>query len=594
MRTSAELREGFLSFFESKGHKRLPSWPLVPRPGGHLDAAHLRGDAAADAVLPRPRGAARAAHDHGAEVLPHARHRRGRARRPPPHVLRDARQLLVRPVLQAGRDRARDRVHPGPPEARVGARLGDRARRRSAARPRRGRGRGRALARGRHPARADRRPPEQRELLVGRRAGAVRARLGDLLRLGRGVRVRRSRLRARVPALRPLPRVLEPRLHGVRAQARRDADAAPAAERRHGHGPRAAGRDRAGGALPVGLRDRRLPGDHGLDRGGERRRLGRGRGGDEGAPRARRPRARDDLPRRRRRRALERGPRLRPPAHHPPRGPAGAEDRARRPVAPLRRRRRADGPVVSGARGEPGADPRRAPRGGGAVLGDACARDEALRRGRGQGRHLGRGRIHAHGDVRLPDRADRGARARARARGRRGRVQAAHGGAPRDLAGGRGEERAAAGRGLRARGRLRDRVRRLGEDRGAHADRRPRGPRRRHLPRQAAGIPLLSRRRRAGERPGLDRGRREARRARGRVPLRRGPGARLPRARGSPRASGSRPASPGRCASRRWPTTRRRTSCTRRFRRSSATTCARPARQCAPTSCASTSPTRRR
>jgi alanyl-tRNA synthetase len=32
MRTSAELREGFLSFFESKEHKRLPSWPLVPRP----------------------------------------------------------------------------------------------------------------------------------------------------------------------------------------------------------------------------------------------------------------------------------------------------------------------------------------------------------------------------------------------------------------------------------------------------------------------------------------------------------------------------------------------------------------------------------
>jgi alanyl-tRNA synthetase len=33
MRTSAELREGFLSFFEEKGHMRLPSWPLVPRPG---------------------------------------------------------------------------------------------------------------------------------------------------------------------------------------------------------------------------------------------------------------------------------------------------------------------------------------------------------------------------------------------------------------------------------------------------------------------------------------------------------------------------------------------------------------------------------
>jgi alanyl-tRNA synthetase len=31
MRTSAELREGFLSFFESKGHLRCPSAPLVPR-----------------------------------------------------------------------------------------------------------------------------------------------------------------------------------------------------------------------------------------------------------------------------------------------------------------------------------------------------------------------------------------------------------------------------------------------------------------------------------------------------------------------------------------------------------------------------------
>jgi alanyl-tRNA synthetase len=35
MRTSAELREGYLSFFESKGHKRLPSWPLIPRAEDH-------------------------------------------------------------------------------------------------------------------------------------------------------------------------------------------------------------------------------------------------------------------------------------------------------------------------------------------------------------------------------------------------------------------------------------------------------------------------------------------------------------------------------------------------------------------------------
>jgi alanyl-tRNA synthetase len=35
VQTTAEIREGFLSFFEDKGHKRLPSWPLVPLPGDH-------------------------------------------------------------------------------------------------------------------------------------------------------------------------------------------------------------------------------------------------------------------------------------------------------------------------------------------------------------------------------------------------------------------------------------------------------------------------------------------------------------------------------------------------------------------------------
>ncbi len=33
MKTSAELREGFLAFMAEKGHARLPSWPLVPREG---------------------------------------------------------------------------------------------------------------------------------------------------------------------------------------------------------------------------------------------------------------------------------------------------------------------------------------------------------------------------------------------------------------------------------------------------------------------------------------------------------------------------------------------------------------------------------
>jgi alanyl-tRNA synthetase len=35
VRTSAEVREGFLSFFEEKGHLRCPSYPLIPRPGDH-------------------------------------------------------------------------------------------------------------------------------------------------------------------------------------------------------------------------------------------------------------------------------------------------------------------------------------------------------------------------------------------------------------------------------------------------------------------------------------------------------------------------------------------------------------------------------
>ena len=71
--------------------------------------------------------------------------------------------------------------------------------------------------------------------------------------------------------------------------------------------------------------------------------FGDSRRGDEGASRPRRPRPRDDVPRRRRRHAVERGPRLRAPPDHPPRRPAGADDRPGRALADQRRRRRADG-----------------------------------------------------------------------------------------------------------------------------------------------------------------------------------------------------------------------------------------------------------
>ncbi len=78
-------------------------------------------------------------------------------------------------------------------------------------------GRDRPLDEDRHAARAHRPASDVRELLVGRRARALRAGLRDLLGLGRGARLRRAGLCARVPALPPVPRVLEPRLHGVRA-----------------------------------------------------------------------------------------------------------------------------------------------------------------------------------------------------------------------------------------------------------------------------------------------------------------------------------------------------------------------------------------
>ena len=61
------------------------------------------------------------------------------------------------------------------------------------------------------------------------------------------------------------------------------------------------GADRPGRRLD--LRHRRLPADHGLGRGGVGCRVRRLARRDEGAPRARRPRPRDDVPRRRRRHA---------------------------------------------------------------------------------------------------------------------------------------------------------------------------------------------------------------------------------------------------------------------------------------------------
>ena len=217
----------------------VPRRRSIPRADDRSTLADDRRDAAADAVLPRPRAAARAADDDRAEVLPHAGHRRGRARHLPPDLLRDARQLLVRPVLQGGRDRARDRVHPRPARARLGPHLGERPRRRPGARSS-APTRSRSTSGRRSACRRSGSCRCRRRRTSGRSAG--RARAGPTRRsttTGARSAAAASRLPAGLHALRALPRVLEPRLHGVRAASRRDADTAAEAEHRHRAGPRA-------------------------------------------------------------------------------------------------------------------------------------------------------------------------------------------------------------------------------------------------------------------------------------------------------------------------------------------------------------------
>ena len=268
MKTTAELREGFLSFFEERGHKRLPSWPLVPRAG---DNSTLLTTAGMQPQMPYFLG-----------------------QEPPPAPLTTTSQKCFRTPdidevgldghhltffemlgnfsfgqyfkegaiafatefiqneLKLDWDRVWATVHAGDPVFKLG--------------------------------------PDETAIRLWEQIGMPAERIVQLPSSenfwsvggpgpcgpdseiywdwGAGVRLRRARLRARVPALRPLPRVLEPRLHGVRAAPRRDADAAAQAEHRHRHGARAHRGDRPG--RPLGVRDGRVPVDHGLGRRRER------------------------------------------------------------------------------------------------------------------------------------------------------------------------------------------------------------------------------------------------------------------------------------------------------------------------------------
>ena len=65
-----ELREKYLHYFETKGHLRLGSFPLVPKDDPSLLLINS-GMAPMNEMVPRPGGAAAASRDHLPEVHPH-------------------------------------------------------------------------------------------------------------------------------------------------------------------------------------------------------------------------------------------------------------------------------------------------------------------------------------------------------------------------------------------------------------------------------------------------------------------------------------------------------------------------------------------
>ena len=315
-----------------------------------------------------------------------------------------------------------------------GADLGDGLRRRRGARARPRRGGDRDLAGGRRARGADRPPRPRGQLLAGGPDRPLRPLLGALPRPRRGLRRRRRAPRRRH---RPLPRVLEPRLHDLRPRRGRRPDRAADAQHRHRHGPRPDGGDPPG--RPLGLRDRPDPAAGRPRRGALRPLLRRGRRGHPGDADRRRPLARRRLPDRRRRRPLERGPRLHPAPDHAAGDPAGPHARPRGALAgPLRRADDRDhGRRLPGAGRRARDDRPLGRRRGGELRPHAGARHRAARaagrRGEGGGDLLDRRRrrLQAARHLRLPLRPDQGAARRAGPLGRRPRLRGADGGAAR-------------------------------------------------------------------------------------------------------------------------------------------------------------------
>ena len=316
-----------------------PELPTCSARRRHV-AVHQRGHEPVQGRLPRPGTARVLARDDLAEV--HAgqrqaqRSRQRRAFPAAPHVLRDARQLLVRRLLQARRHRA----GLGAADHRVGDRERQavchdlQGRRRHP--PRR---RGVRAVAGLRAGRPDRRAWLGRQLLVDGRHRSVRSVLGDSLLSRKRPAVQCADMPRPGLRLRSVRRDLEQRLHGVRPAAWRPAAAPAQAVDRHGHG--AGAHHRGPRRDAVQLRHRRVPltaDPHRSGGGALGQRpgpAGQQHGADGGLFTCRRrPPARHDVPHRRRRAAEQRVARLRPAEDHAARDAPRETPRVHRAVPP--------------------------------------------------------------------------------------------------------------------------------------------------------------------------------------------------------------------------------------------------------------------